>query len=172
MKSHQVRWYGTRSNYKAAFVEAFNGIFQTLMSKHLIANELGKRWIDSVNAVIYKYNYKRIHGFLDMTPFEAEKPNNREKVLQKFKNKHDNVKQQKIKFKIGDTVRIWLNKGRFARLYHASFSSDTFKISRILTNLPKPRYVLLDYKNEEKPEELLGSFSQDELVLYNGVNNK
>ena len=42
------------------------------------------------------------------------------------------------------------------------FSEEIFTISKVLTNLPVPRYRLKEYNGDE----VVGSFFQDELVRY------
>ena len=170
MKNVKVQYYQTTSNYKAAYVESFNGIIQLLIAKHQEANRGSippGRWVDSLDPALHKYNYNREHGFLKMTPFEAEQPENSAKVALRFQLKHSKVKPVKPKFEVNQTVRIWLNKGRFSRRYHADYSREPFIIYKVLTNLPLPRYQLIESQEEhENPEVLKGTFSEDELVLF------
>ena len=73
------------------------------------------------------------------------------------------MKTQKPKFSVGDSVRIFQERGTFHRGYMQDFTTETFIITKVLTNLPVPRYQLKEFNGSE----VIGSFFQDELVKYN-----
>merc|ERR1712131_378388 len=83
----------------------------------------------------------------------------------KYQNAENNKK--KPKFKLGDTVRIWLKRTAFHRGYYENYTREYFKIDKILTNLPVPRYKLKDILDEN----IEGTFFEDELVLYTPTND-
>ena len=87
----------------------------------------------------------------------------------KKKNKIDlerynksNLKKKKLKFKVGETVRIWGERGQFHRGYLEDFTTEFFTISKVLRNLPFPKYIIKEYNNDE----VVGTFFEDELVKY------
>ena len=66
------------------------------------------------------------------------------------------------KFKVGDTVRIWGERLQFHCGYMEDFTHEFFRITKVLRNLPFPRYNLKEYKGDE----IIGAFFEDELVKY------
>ena len=54
-------------------------------------------------------------------------------------------------------------KTTFQRGYDENYSIEYFTISKILNNLPVPRYILQDSKGEQ----IVGSFFEQELVRFN-----
>ena len=79
-----------------------------------------------------------------------------------FNKKYSKIKREKPKFKVGDHVRIFVDKGKFPRSYHQDFSDEVFLVNKVFTNLPKPRYELRDAQGEI----ILGNALQNELSLY------
>ena len=63
---------------------------------------------------------------------------------------------------MGDSVRIFKERGTFHRGYMEDFTEEIFTISNVLTNLPVPRYQLKEYNGDV----VVGSFFEDELVRY------
>ena len=47
-------------------------------------------------------------------------------------------------------------------MLYPRFYTWFFKITKVLQNLPFPRYIIKDYKGEE----IVGSFFEEELVKY------
>lgn len=107
----------------------------------------------------------RNHRTIKMSPLEAEKEENQIKVRQTYFEKYikAGIKKQRAKFSVGESVRIYKERGTFHRGYKEDFTTETFIIIKVLTNLPVPRYKLREYNGEE----VVGSFFQDELVKYN-----
>ena len=102
---------------------------------------------------------------IKMSPLEAEKDKNQIKVRRTYFEKYvkAGLKTQKPKFSVGDSVRIFKEHGIFHRGYKEDFTTETFIISKVLRNLPVVRYKL----KVANGDEVVGSFFQDELVLYN-----
>ena len=72
------------------------------------------------------------------------------------------MKKKRAKFSVGDTVRIFQERGTFHRGYMEDFTKEFFTISKVLKNLPIPTYKLKEFNGDE----LVGSFFEDELVRY------
>ena len=66
------------------------------------------------------------------------------------------------KFSVGDTVRLFKERGNFYCGYLEDFTREYFTIVKVLTNLPVTQYNVKDYNNEI----ITGSFFEDQLVLY------
>ena len=121
-------------------------------------------WVKFLPSAMEIY-LQRKHRSINMSPLEAEKEENQSKIRLRYYKRYRKagLKRQKAKFKVGDTVRIWKNRGKFHRGYMENFTREHFKITKVLTNLPVPRYEIEDYDGEK----IVGSFFQNELVAYN-----
>ena len=69
---------------------------------------------------------------------------------------------QQVKFRTGDSVRVLLENSPFAKGTRAKWSSEIFKIIKIL-DYDIPVYILAD----EYGEEVDGIWYEEEMVLYN-----
>lgn len=97
-----------------------------------------------------------------MTPNQAEKPENWSKVRKnQEENKYSKVKRTQPIYKIGDIVRISINKGKFGRGYHHYFKQEKFKITSIDTHLDIPTYELTSIDNKDT---LIGNFYSNEIT--------
>ena len=79
-----------------------------------------------------------------------------------------NIKKRRPKYKIGDTVRIFAERGNFHRGYMEDFTREHFKISKVMLNLPFPRYKIKEYNGDE----IVGTFFENELVKYISLKDK
>ena len=86
-----------------------------------------------------------------MSPIEGDKEENEENKFKIYLERYNesNVKRKKAKFKVGDTVRIWGERGQFHRGYMEDFTREFFTISKVLRNLPFPRYIIKEYNDDE-----------------------
>ena len=112
-----------------------------------------------------KIYLNRRHRTIKMSPLEGEKNKNQTKIRLEYYKRYRKagLKKRKPKFQIGDTVRIWKKRSNFHRGYMENYTREHFKITKVLNNLPVPRYNLEDYNGEE----IIGSFFENELVGYN-----
>ena len=93
----------------------------------------------------------RKHRTIKMSPNEAELEKNQFKLLTTYKAKYDKVKRKKKepKYEVGQTVRVFKDKGKFKRGYLADITKEYFMIEKILSNLPVTRYTLAGLDGEE-----------------------
>ena len=112
-----------------------------------------------------KIYLNRKHRTIKMSPIEGEKDVNEKKLRKIYLERYRNadLKQQRAKFSVGDSVRIYKQRGTFHRGYNEDFTDEIFTITKVLKNLPVPRYKIREYNGNE----ITGSFFQDELVHYN-----
>ena len=128
-----------------------------------MASKRSWKWTDYIEQAMEIY-LSRKHSTIGMSPLEAEKEINASKVrenLFKFFQK-GRKKLTKPKFKLNETVRIWKDRHKFQRGYSEKFSREFFKIIKVMTNLPVPRYVLADSAGEV----IKGKFFEDELTRF------
>ena len=163
LKDNNIYHYLSYSIRKCPVVERFNLTIQTLLYKMMAKNN-SLEWTKFVGPAMHIY-LNRKHRTIKMSPLEAEEVVNQSIVRRTYYEKYmkAGLKQKKPKYKVGDSVRIWKERGTFHRGYMEDFTREHFTISKVLINLPVPRYKLNDYNGDE----IVGSFFEDELVHYN-----
>ena len=162
LKDNKIHHYLSYSLRKCPVIERFNLTFQRLLYK-MMKHHNSYEWTQFIDHAMDIYLNRR-HRTIKMSPLEAEKDENESIVRQTYFEKYRKaeMKTQKAKFSVGDSVRIFKERGTFHRGYMEDFSEEIFTISKVLTNLPVPRYRLKEYNGDE----VVGSFFQDELVRY------
>ena len=155
LEKNNIKMYSTHNDEKCTVVERWNRTIKTQLFRYFSANGTEK-YTDIIQPLIDKYNSTK-HRSIGMTPTDARKPSNYQKV---FKNLYfKKVKSRNIepKYKVGDKVRISKWKGTFKKGYTINWSDKIYTITQIQNTLP-PTYKIRDDK-----EELEGSFYQEEL---------
>ena len=97
-----------------------------------------------------------------MTPAEAELVKNQAALKKTYDAKYSKIKRKPAKFKVGNYVRLFVNKGKFGRSYQQDFTNEVFIVDKVFTNMPRARYQLKDLAGIE----ILGNALDEELVLY------
>ena len=135
-------------------VERFNLTIQRLLYK-MMNQKNTLKWVTLLDSAMQIY-LNQTHRTIKMTPLEAEKNENATRLRKIYFERYSKAggKKQKPKFKIGDTVRIFNERGQFHRGYMEDFSEEVFTISEIDTKLPVTRYKLKEYDGNE----IIGSF--------------
>src|SRR5437870_11528012 len=105
LKENNIIRYSTHGEHKSAVIERFNRTLKEIMWKRFTA-ENTRNWIDMLDKLLYLYNNDRIHSTIGTTPAEASLKKNEQKVLQNILSKTGNISTSKVKFKVGDSVRI------------------------------------------------------------------
>ena len=105
-----------------------------------------------------------IHSTIEMSPIDAEKLENQRQLRRANYERYVEAekKRKSAKFKIGDTVRIAAIRTKFHRGFHQNYTQETWIISKVMTNLPQPRYKVKD----EKGEELDDVLHENEIIRY------
>ena len=163
LKEQDIFHYLSYSIRKCPIVERFNLTIQNLLYK-IMAHNRSLKWSEFIDQAMDIYLHRE-HKTIGMSPLEAEKEENSAKVrenLLTFFHKRG-LRKRKPKFNVNDTVRIWKKRTTFQRGYDENFSIEYYKIHEVKTNLPVPRYILVDSKGEM----IKGAFFQDELVKFN-----
>ena len=132
-------------------------------------------YIDKLPMLLKVYN-NRVHRVIKMSPKDAEKNENfndvSNAVEEYFKKslgphyqselKTGSKAKQRVKFKIGDLVRISKKKGPFEKGYYQSFVSTVYSIHKILDHLPVVMYKI---KNRDNNQVEAGTWYASELQL-------
>ena len=134
LKDNEIHHYLSYSLRKCPVIERFNLTIQSLLYKIMRKNN-SYEWVRFLDQAMNIY----------------------------LQYSDANMKQQKAKFSVGDSVRIYKERGTFHRGYNEDFTEEIFTITKVLRNLPVPRYKIKEYSGND----VIGSFFQDELIHYN-----
>ena len=162
LKEENIHHYLSYSLRKCPVVERFNLTIQRLLYKIMKQNN-SYQWTKFIDQAMKIY-LNRKHRTIKMSPLEAEKDENEPIVRRTYWLRYLKAgkKKRKPKFSVGDSVRIFKERGTFHRGYMEDFTEEIFTISNVLTNLPVPRYRIKEYNGDV----VVGSFFEDELVRY------
>ena len=158
LEKNNIKLYSTNnSEIKSSVIERFNRTFKNMMYKKFTENN-NTIFYNIIDKLVNEYNNK-CHRTIKMTPVEASKKINENKIKQIYNFEKTN---KIAKFKIGDHVRISLNKNIFEKSYETNWTEEIFVIYDIkYSNVP---YYYLKDLNDEK---LDGTFYEQELQKTN-----
>ena len=154
LDENNIKLYSTNnSEIKSAVIERFNRTFKNMMYKKFTENN-NTIFYNILDELVNNYNNK-YHSTIKMSPIEGSKKINEKKI----KNIYNFEKTKKPgKFRIGDRVRLSLEKNIFEKSYETNWTEEIFVIYDIkYSNVP---YYYLKDLNGEK---LQGTFYQEEL---------
>lgn len=159
-----------RGEHKGSIVEAFQRTIQKKIASQM-DREQTMNWVDALPELVASYNLQK-HTFTDFTPFEAfEDSRIQEQILEKFAAKYNELhlkkkmrKNKKIKFQLGDIVRIHIKKNAFTRSFHQQSNPQRYIINRIITSKLHPQYEL---KDEDGKIVKNGLFMANDMVRVN-----
>ena len=154
LNENNIKLYSTNnSEIKSAVIERFNRTFKNMMYKKFTENN-NTIFYNILDELVKNYNNK-YHSTIKMTPIEGSKKINEKKI----KNIYNFEKTKKLgKFKIGDRVRISLEKNIFEKGYDTNWTQEIFIIYNI-----KYSNVTYYYLKDLKNEKLDGTFYEQEL---------
>ena len=154
LNENNIKLYSTNnSEIKSAVIERFNRTFKNMMYKKFTENN-NTIFYNILDELVNNYNNK-YHSTIKMSPIEGSKKVNENKI----KNIYNFEKTKKPgRFKIGDRVRLSLEKNIFEKSYETNWTEEIFVIYDIkYSNVPY--YYLKDLNNEK----LQGTFYEQEL---------
>ena len=122
LNENNIKLYSTNnSEIKSSIVERFNLTFKNMMYKKFTENN-STIFYNILDQLVENYNNK-YHSTIRMSPIEASKKINEKKI----KNIYNFEKTKKLgKFRIGDKVRISLEKNIFEKSYETNWTEETF----------------------------------------------
>ena len=137
-----VRHFTTENDdIKACIVERFNRTLKTRMWRYFTKNST-YRYLDVLPKLTKAYN-NSYHRKIKTKPSDVKKTTR--KLLRNF---HARPHKRRIRFKIGDHVRISKTVRTFKKGYVANWSEETFEITKIDQTNPLV-YTIKDYNDEE-----------------------
>jgi len=157
-KLNNISIYSTQSELKACIVERFNRTLRERMHRYFSYVD-NFRYIDILDALLESYN-KSYHRSIKCSPINVFKKDENKifQLLYKYKKEDGNKSCIRLKYKIGDKVRISKYKGTFEKGYTPNFTIELFTIKKILPTEP-PTYFLKDLQDED----IRGGFYEQEI---------
>ena len=157
LKKKKIKLYHTETEEKSSIVERWNRTMKNRMWKMFSANNNTVYW-DKLDKLVNVYNNTK-HSSTKMTPTEASKKENEEKVFINLYGDLIYLKPKKPKFSIGDKVRISKYKRRvFDKGYTRNWIEEVFVIDKIFPTKPVTYHIVASLG-----EEIEGSFYEKEL---------
>jgi hypothetical protein len=119
------------------------------------------RCIDVLDKLVVGY-YRSVHSAVVISPVSVN-PSNIYAIWRKLHRLQGKIPKGKAKFKSGDLVRITREKLRLGKGYEQTFSTEIFRIVKVINRTPQPVYELADL--QDRPIE--SQFYNYELVKVN-----
>ena len=161
LEKNNVQLHSTENEEKSSIVERWNRTIKRNIWKYFSANNTMK-YIDIPPNLIKKYN-NTYHRSIKCTPAFARAPSNYQHGYDALYNRReDNDVDAKLKFKIGDRVRILKKKKTFEKGFTTNWTKELFIVSGV--RLTKP--VIYNIKGL-KGETIEGAFYQQQLPKAN-----
>lgn len=159
--SQKIKIYHPNSSLKAAIAERFNRSLQDLIFKYMTHNET-RTYVNVLPALLETYNSRGHRTLRYLSPNEAELSENKNRVVEalSFYYSQKLKIKSRIKFTIGDIVRIRRELTPFLRGYHERFNREYFEVVQVLRRMPIPTYKVKSLNNGEIIE---GTFYNNEL---------
>jgi transposase InsO family protein len=126
---------------KCSMIERFNRTIKTKLYKYFTFAS-SYRYVDVLTKFVKSYNHSR-HSTTGMAPVNINATNILT-VWKRVKNKQDRIPTRTVMYKQGQPVRIAKEKFKFAKGFEQNFSSEIFKISKVIKHSPQPVYELCD----------------------------
>ena len=147
------------SDIKANYVERLIRSNKRVIYQYFTHNNT-YRYIDKLQDFIDAYN-GRVHRSHKRTPISVTKENEKQVWFDLYAEPLllNPGKNPKVKFKVGDLVRITHIKSPFTRSYNQLWSGEIFSIASISHQARIPLYRLIDYHSEP----IIGNFYAQEL---------
>ena len=157
LAKHKIILYSTENEEKCSVIERWNRTIKGKLWKYFTANNTHK-YIDILPALIQKYNTEK-HRSIGMTPTEARKPENHDHVFRHlYEKKMAELGKQEPKFKVGEKVRLAVQKDQFEKSYIINWSDQIYTIKQVLATRPVTYIV-----ENDRGEEHKGKFYEQEL---------
>ena len=148
-------------------VERSNGKLKMLLAKNMKIN--GGSWLDNLPKALNAYNNQLIRT-TEYTPNEAlqlSTSKQQQKLIDNVESKHKQEfdPRSSESFKVGDKVRVKLNKGTLGKSSTPSWSSTLYTVGRIVKS--KTPTVADKYKIKELAQDQ--NYSRSDLQLVTGT---
>lgn len=170
LRDKGVEWQAAFGTLKACIAERVNKTLQILIFKYLSENETA-RYIDVLPDLVRTYNDRGHRTLEDMTPNQADKPANENRLIAVFRRRYLKAAKHRktsLPFAINDLVRIKTDPKKLtseSRAYAQQFKGEYFRIIKINRTLPIALYYL---RSMDTGEVIEGGFYAQELQRQRG----
>ena len=153
----------------AHFVERVQATLQSIIFKH-ITRKNNAKFYDKLQDFVKTYN-KRKHRMTKLSPNEGEKKENSLHIQEMQENYRAKIKPtEKIRFKVGDKVRIAVAKEAFSRGYDRKSNEEIYKVVKVTRKLRRVLYSIATLDGEDVDgkfyqEQLTKVLEQDEYII-------
>ena len=144
-KARNIVLYSTYGDSKSVVAERFIRTIKTKIQMQMTETK-NKNWVKILSGLVKTYNNTK-HSTIKMTPIEASKPENEVPVYNNIMKKPKAATSTKVKFKVGDKVRISKIKQTFAKGYEANWTFEVFTVEKVLSTVPIT-YKLKDFNGD------------------------
>ena len=127
LTSHNVDYFSTHSDKKAAIVERFNRTLKTMTWKYFCSKGT-YNWIDVLDKFSENFGNNTKHRSILMKPKDVNKTNENKVWITLYGHVMGGLPLPK--FRIGDTVRVSKYKSIFAKGYEANFTEEYLKYQK------------------------------------------
>jgi Domain of unknown function (DUF5679)/Integrase core domain len=160
-KENDIIKFSTQNRkIKCGMAERFNRTIEGLLGKVMTKNK-NNNWTSILKSCLENYN-NSFHNSVKMTPIEASKKENIEIVHANLYPENKEININKPKYKIGDKVRVKIEKKVFDKAYEQTFSDEVCTIDKILKTIP------ITYQVKDSENHIIkGKYYEEELVIYN-----
>lgn len=157
LKKNEIRYRVVRCpDTKAAIVERFIRTIKERLWRYF-THKRTRRFVEILPNIVESYNNSR-HSATKMVPAAVNRHNAAE-ARQNLESKYNTAAARKVKYRIGDLVRISRGRRVFAKGYEGGWTLELFRISRISTS----RQPILYYLKDLAGEDIDGYFYEAEL---------
>jgi transposase InsO family protein len=141
-KTHNIIHILTQSTFKAAIVERFNKTLRQKIWRYMTFKKT-KRYVDVLQDLVKSYN-DTIHSSIGLAPSKVNEHNEAEIKIRLYGDPDEPV-FIKFKFKIGDYVRLIIDKKVYEKGATINWSEEIYIIDQLIPSVP-PVYKIRDLK--------------------------
>ncbi|KAF6037760.1 hypothetical protein EB796_003932 [Bugula neritina] len=164
MKEYNINHFSSNNQeIKASMVERLQRTLKAKLFKYF-THQNSHRYLDILNDLISSYNNSK-HSAHNSTPNDVT-VNNQEEIWHRLYTDSQSGQTNKLKYNVGDLVRISKYSTVFKKGYLPSWSEEIFTIAKIHTTNP-PVYSLAD----DSGDQLEGTWYEPELQKVNTKSN-
>ena len=129
-----IEFYSTENEEKSSVVERWIRTMKEKMWKYFSAKSTNN-FINVLPDLVREYNNTR-HSSIKMTPTNASKKENELRVWRNLYPEHLEILDIKLKFSVGDKVRISKKKKTFEKGYTTRWTEEIFTITEVKLTSP------------------------------------
>ena len=159
LRESNIKLINPYTSTHAHFVERVQRTLQDIIFKY-ITSKMKYQFYDKLQDFVKTYNNRK-HRSTKLSPNEGDKKENSLHIQKMQEDYRAKIKPtKKVKFKVGDRVRIALSKGKFSRGYERKSKEEVFKIAEVSKKLPQVLYTITSLNGDA----VIGKFYERQLT--------